>query len=161
MPIYEFYCPDCHMVFSFFSPRINTTKRPNCPKCRRPELERRVSLFSISRGLEDRDDADPYDKIDDSKLEKAVAVLAQEAGKINEDDPRQAAKLMRKVLHSAGLEVGGRMEEAMARMEAGEDPDQIEADLGDDLGDDFLFGPKKKWRNALLPPRVDENIYDL
>jgi putative FmdB family regulatory protein len=33
MPIYEFYCPDCHTVFSFFSSRIDTAVRPACPQC--------------------------------------------------------------------------------------------------------------------------------
>ncbi|XCN71926.1 MAG: FmdB family zinc ribbon protein [Candidatus Electrothrix aestuarii] len=33
MPIYEFYCQDCNTIFNFFSSRINTEKRPDCPKC--------------------------------------------------------------------------------------------------------------------------------
>ncbi len=51
MPVYEFYCADCHTVYNFFSQSVNTAKRPTCPKCGRPELERRASLFAISKGL--------------------------------------------------------------------------------------------------------------
>ena len=40
MPIYEFYCPDCNTLFNFFSSRINTEKKPDCPKCGRKELDR-------------------------------------------------------------------------------------------------------------------------
>jgi hypothetical protein len=29
MPIYEFYCEDCHTIFNFFSKNVNTTKKPN------------------------------------------------------------------------------------------------------------------------------------
>ena len=29
MPIYEFYCPGCYTVFTFFSRKINTTTRPS------------------------------------------------------------------------------------------------------------------------------------
>ena len=46
MPIYEFYCPDCHTIFNFFSARIETEKRPDCPRCGRSKLERRMSVFS-------------------------------------------------------------------------------------------------------------------
>ena len=31
MPVYEFYCPDCHMIFNFLSRRIDTRKRPPPP----------------------------------------------------------------------------------------------------------------------------------
>ena len=49
MPIYEFYCKDCHTIFNFFSRTVNTEKQPACPKCARPELERKMSVFAISR----------------------------------------------------------------------------------------------------------------
>jgi len=49
MPIYEFYCVDCHTVFNFFSRRIDTEKRPSCPRCGRPGLERRLQQFQQSQ----------------------------------------------------------------------------------------------------------------
>ncbi len=52
MPIYEFYCKKCHMIFSFFSSTVNTDKRPLCPKCRKVKLERQMSLFSRVRQRE-------------------------------------------------------------------------------------------------------------
>jgi hypothetical protein len=64
-----------------------------------------------------------------------------------------------------GLELGPGMTEALRRMERGEDPDQIEAEMGDLLeGEDpFLLpgktrGPKKSRRPA---PIRDETLYDL
>ena len=51
MPIYEFYFPNCHTIFNFLSRNVNTKKRPTCPKCKRPKLERKVSSFAISKGL--------------------------------------------------------------------------------------------------------------
>ena len=58
------------------------------------------------------------------------------------------------------------VEEAMRRMEAGEDPDTIEAEMGDLLdNDDMLFGPGKSglkgMTRRLRPPEVDEKLYDL
>ena len=109
MPIYEFYCPQCHMIFNFFSRTINTEKVPPCPKCDRSKLERQMSSFAVIRGTkEDQEDGLP--DMDDSKLEKAMTALASEAERINEDDPRQAAQLMRKLTDMTGLELGSGME---------------------------------------------------
>jgi putative FmdB family regulatory protein len=162
MPIYEFYCPDCHVIFSFFSRTVNTDKIPACPKCERAELDRQMSSFAVLRGhKEDQDDGLP--DIDESKLEKAMSALASEAESINEDDPRQAAQLMRKLTHMTGLELGSGMEEALRRMEAGEDPEQIEAEMGDLLEeeDPLVFQGQKKFGRRKLPPRKDETLYEL
>ncbi|MEJ2221018.1 MAG: zinc ribbon domain-containing protein [Desulfobacterales bacterium] len=101
---------------------------------------------------------------DENKMEKAMQMLAGEADKINEDDPRQAANLMRKLSDMTGLELGESMNEALKRMEAGEDPDAIEAEMGDLLEDDepFLLPGKKGAKNSRKPaPRRDEKLYDL
>ena len=162
MPIYEFYCPQCHMVFNFFSRSVNTEKIPPCPKCDRVKLERQMSSFAVLRGAsEDQDDGLP--DIDESKLEKAMTALASEAERINEDDPKQAAQLMRKLTHMTGLELGGGMEEALRRMEAGEDPEQIEAEMGDLLEEEvpLVFQGQKKYRGKKRPPKKDDTLYEL
>ena len=162
MPIYEFYCPQCHMVFNFFSRTVNTDKIPPCPKCNRPKLERQMSSFAVLRGVkEDQEEGLP--DIDESKLEKAMTALASDAERINEDDPRQAAQLMRKLTHMTGLELGSGMEEALRRMEAGEDPEQIEAEMGDLLEeeDPLVFQGQKKLATKKRPPRKDDTLYEL
>ncbi len=167
MPIYEFYCSDCHMIFNFFSRRINVDKRPSCPKCGRPELEKRMSIFAISKKRNSPEDDNPFGNIDESKLEQAMMSLASEAENIDENDPRQAAKFMRKLFDSAGLEIGGTIEEAISRMEAGEDPEKIEEEMGDLLDDDDIFkniGTKKAikgLKRKYLPPTVDDTLYEL
>ena len=162
MPIYEFYCPDCHVIFNFFSRTVNTDKIPPCPKCERAELERQMSAFAVLRGQkEDQEDGLP--DIDESKLEKAMTALASDAESINEEDPRQAAQLMRKLTDMTGLELGSGMEEALRRMEAGEDPEQIEAEMGDLLEeeDPVVFQGQKKLGRRKPPPRKDETLYEL
>ncbi|MGD9182690.1 MAG: zinc ribbon domain-containing protein, partial [Desulfobacterales bacterium] len=100
-----------------------------------------------------------------NKMEKAMQMLAGEADKINEDDPRQAANLMRKLSDMTGLELGPGMSEALKRMEAGEDPDAIEAEMGDLLEeeDPFLLPDKKEGakRTRKSPPLRDDKLYDL
>ena len=98
-------------------------------------------------------------------MEKAMQMLAGEAENINEDDPRQAANLMRKLTDMTGLELGPGMQEALKRMEAGEDPDAIEAEMGDILEEEepFALGEKKAsagMRKRPVPKR-DETLYDL
>jgi putative FmdB family regulatory protein len=162
MPIYEFYCDKCNTVFSFFSRKINTTKIPVCPKCRR-SLKRQMSLFAkISRGTEEPA-GDGMPPLDEAKMEKAMAMLAGEAEKLNEDDPRQAAQLMRKLTDATGMNLGAGMEEALSRLEKGEDPDQIEAEMGDLLeGEEpFTIGGTGKKGSRKSKPRVDETLYDL
>ncbi len=163
MPIYEFYCKKCHMIFSFFSPSVNTEKRPSCPKCRKTKLERQMSPFATVRRQGEMDDAGMPD-IDESKAAQAMSLLSQEAEHMDENDPRQAANLMRKLSDMTGMNLGPGMEEALRRMEAGEDPDQIEQEMGDLLeGEEpFSFGEKPAARGVKKrPPAKDETLYEL
>ncbi len=169
MPVYEFYCPDCHMIFNFFSRRINTEKRPDCPKCGRPKIERQVSIFSVSKGLKEEDDTGMPD-LDESRMEKTMMALASETEGIDEEDPRQVARLMKKFFNATGMNMPSAMKEAISRMEAGEDPEKIEEEMGDILGDDAgdeLFSEMlgktglKGLRKRYIRPQVDETLYEL
>jgi hypothetical protein len=150
------------MIFNFYSRTINTDKQPDCPKCGRRKLDRQMSSFSVIRGLKEDQDSDLPD-IDESKLEKAMGALASEAERLDEDDPRQAAQLMRKLTQMTGMELGSGMEEALRRMEAGEDPEQIEAEMGDLLEEEDPILPQKQRKLARnkLPPRKDETLHEL
>jgi putative FmdB family regulatory protein len=164
MPIYEFYCHKCNTVYNFFARSANTDKIPSCPKCKRIKLKRQMSIFAkVSRSKGDEAPPDDMPAIDEARMEKAMAMLAGEAERINEDDPRQAANLMRKLSEATGLNLGSGMEEALRRMERGEDPEQIEAEMGDLLeGEEpFSFEQKGKKGAGKPKPQVDETLYDL
>ena len=164
MPIYEFYCEDCHTIFNFFSRTVNTTKRPVCPRCKKKKLQRQVSVFAFTGKAKEDSDLDDL-PFDESKMEQAMNMLAGEAEKMNEDDPRQAANLMRKLSDMTGMQMGAGMEEALQRMESGEDPEQVEAEMGDILeGEEPFILPDKKGKGikAKRPaPERDEALYDL
>ncbi len=166
MPIYEFYCPDCHTVFNFFSAKIDTAARPDCPRCRRQELERKPSTFAtLKHRGEDEEADDPFSGLDEAKLEGAMESLMQEMGGLeNEEDPRAMGRLMRRFGELSGLEMGDRMEEMIQRMEAGEDPESLEDEMGDDLGDDDFedfFKLKKAVAGRRRRPRVDDELFFL
>ena len=164
MPIYEFYCGDCNTIFNFFSKTVNTTKRPKCPKCKTRTLKRQISLVAFTGKAKEDGEFDDL-PFDESKMEQAMRMLASEADKINEDDPKQAANLMRKLSDMTGLKLGEGMDEALRRMEKGEDPEQVEAELGDLLEDEDPFslpGKKTKGLKAKYKePLRDETLYDL
>jgi len=164
MPIYEFYCPECNTIFNFFSRSINTRKKPTCPRCRKVRLTRQMSAFATT-GRASADDEMADLPFDEHQMEKAMGMLASEAETMDENDPRQAADLMRKLTDMTGMELGPGMQEALSRMEGGEDPDKIEAEMGDLLEGEDPFSPaaKKGRRPAARKPAPDrdEKLYDL
>ncbi|MCJ7617237.1 MAG: zinc ribbon domain-containing protein [Desulfobacterales bacterium] len=165
MPIYEFYCNKCNTIYNFFSRTVNTTKTPDCPKCKKYKLARQMSAFAVTgKAKEGSNDIDNL-PFDESKLESAIQMLGSEADKINEDDPRQAAGLMRKLTNMTGIELGQGMEEALSRMEKGEDPEKIGAEMEDILENEepFLLPDKKgkPVKAKYIEPLRDETLYDL
>lgn len=175
MPIYEFYCSSCHTVFNFLSKRINTDATPACPKCGK-NTSRKPSTFAMSRnrpepkageGEKGAGDGmmDPFANMDESQLETAMESLASEADGIDENDPRQAANVMRKLFDATGMPLGSGMQEALKRMESGEDPEKIEEDMGELLETDPFSGEAaKKSSERRIPKRpatYDPQLYEM
>jgi hypothetical protein len=98
-------------------------------------------------------------------MEQAMHMLSNETDKMNEDDPRQAADLMRKLSDMTGLKLGPGMEEALTRMESGDDPEHVKAEMGDMLMEEDPFQiPGKKaiaGQAGRQAPKRDETLYDL
>ncbi|MCA9190474.1 MAG: zinc ribbon domain-containing protein [Planctomycetales bacterium] len=169
MPIYEFYCRNCHTIYSFFARRADTSAVPDCPKSDRHKLSRQMSRFAISRGIADKENSgqggEEFD-LDDERMERAMMEMAGELESMDENDPRAMAHMMRRLMNSTGMQMGEGMEEAVRRMEAGEDPDAIEEDLGGVLDDEepFLTGESKLrglHRRLTEAPNVDPELYDM
>lgn len=166
MPIFEFYCRDCHTIYSFFASPGRMGQRAACPRCGNQELERKPSRFATLKAR-DADEAadDAFSGVDESRLEQAFESLAVEAERMGEDeDPRAMGRLMRRFSHMTGIELGERMEDMVHRLEAGEDADHLEAEMmsegaDDDTADAFFRVKRALTRRAA--PRVDEELYFL
>ena len=191
MPIYEFYCPDCHTVFSFFSSRIDTAVRPACPQCGKPELARKPSRFAalsaaksggaVGAGSDAEGDGDdPLAGLDEERMAGVMESLASEMESMDDSaqqDPKQLARFLTRFQEATGLEAGPKMEEMMARLKEGADMDELEAEMGGagpegggEFGeegggepDDFsdFFRAKRAAAARRKAPRVDETLHFL
>lgn len=170
MPIYEFYCGDCNTLFNFFSARVDTAARPVCPRCEKRRLERRPARFATLRQHADAATSDPFAAVDENNLERMMGSMMQDLESLDDsEDPRRLAKIFRRFGDVAGVEPGPRMEEILARLEAGESPDELDSELGGDLdesADDAamndLFRLKRQLAaRAAAQPKMDETLYFL
>lgn len=171
MPIYEYYCRDCHTIYSFFSAAVGVKRAPGCPRCQRAELEKRPSTFAMLRGRSDSGDEgdegdDPFAGLDEERVDKAMESLAAEMDRLGDtEDPKALGSLFRRFGDLTGIEPGPRMEEALRRLEKGEDMESIEGDLDlDDEGEgdlSELFQLKKRLLRRARRPRVDDTLHFL
>ena len=148
MPIYEFACPKCRVIFNFLSRRINPAHPPTCPKCGNKKLVKQMSSFAMPRGAKESagaddsgpDDEGPMPKLDDPRVMRAMNEMERDMAHLDENNPKHMAHMMRKMkdLLPPGS-MPKEMDTAIKRLEAGEDPEKIEADMGDILGE-FMGG---------------------
>jgi putative FmdB family regulatory protein len=148
MPIYEFACPKCRRIFSFLSKRVKPARPPVCPKCGNKKMSKQVSCFAMTKGLKessaktdaDAPDGPPMPDFDDPRVERAMMEMERDMEHLDENNPRHMAQMMKKMkdLMPPGS-MPKELDTAIKRLEAGEDPEKIEADMGDVLGD-FMGG---------------------
>lgn len=158
MPIYEFLCATCNRIFSFHSFKIDPDRTPACPKCGAVDLERVPSRFGVGAANKGQTEGDG-DDLDDPRLEREMMKLAADLEGMDENDPRQMAAAVRKMTELAGEPVTPAMEEMIRRLEAGEDPERIEEDLGDAIESEM--GDEGGGAFGGAPPTRDEGLYPM
>jgi putative FmdB family regulatory protein len=147
MPIYEYACPQCKVIFNFLSKRLTPERLPACPKCGNKKMVKQVTRFATTRGLKEPAAAGesegpdgPMPDLDDPRVERAMSELERDMEHMDENNPRHMAHMMRKMkdIMPPGA-MPKELDVAIKRLEAGEDPEKIEQDMGDLLGD-FMGG---------------------
>ncbi len=141
MPIYEYQCEQCRRILSFLVRNVATHKTPVCPKCGYPTMTRAVSRFAAPKGGK-KPAAEPAaggspptgGPPGGGDIPPGMDRLLSEAEGLGENDPRAMGRFMRKMAEQTGGPMPAEMHEVVRRLEAGEDPDQIEEQLGDTLG---------------------------
>jgi putative FmdB family regulatory protein len=168
MPIYEYACPKCRVIFNFLSKRTNPDRLPVCPKCGNKKMNKQMSRFAMSRGLkeptaksEPESGEPPMPDFDDPRMERAMMEMERDMEHLDENNPKHMAHMMRKMkdLMPPGT-MPKELDVAIKRLEAGEDPEKIEEDMGDVLGD-FMGGPDEEGgMGGGAPYSHDSGLYD-
>lgn len=165
MPVYEFLCRDCNRVFNFLARDPDAMKRrPACPKCGGAQMEKLFSQFaSISKGARREKEApdtpggggpDDLSPEQEAKLERAMSSLASEMDSVDENNPRQMASILRRLSDATGEPIDDATDEAIRRLEAGEDPEKVE----EQMADAFPGGGPDGGHGA---PSYDNGLYDM
>lgn len=147
MPIYEFACPKCRVIFNFLSQRINPSHQPKCPRCGNRKMAKQMSQFATLKGVQEPvgagaeedgggGDDGPMPDFEDPRVRRAMSEMERDMEYLDENNPKHMAHMMRKMkdLMPPGT-LPKEMDVAIKRLEAGEDPEKIEEDMGDVLGD--------------------------
>lgn len=168
MPIYEFYCPDNNKVYSFLARSLAYREiTPRCPDDPKFRMEKRLSKFAFIKGVGEPVAGDPLAGLDDSKMESFMAEMEREMTGMDESnpDPRQMGRLMRKMTDVMGDKAPPEMREMVKRLEAGEDPEKLEAEFGDLGGEegatDLFSTTVKKIKAGLRAPVRDPKLYEM
>jgi putative FmdB family regulatory protein len=121
MPIYEYRCADCRRRVSVFFRSFSAVGEPVCPRCGGTNLTRLMSRVAIHRGAAGDDDFG-----DDLGGDDEFGGMLDG---LDENDPRAMARMLRRMSDETGEPLEPEMEEALGRMEAGEDPERVMAEL--------------------------------
>lgn len=111
MPIYEYECGACGRTSVFLVRSLASSSRPACPKCGARSLKRAISRFSAARPAPRGGVGGGEPRVPDG---------------LDEGDPRALGRMMRDLAGREGAPVEPEMDEMIRRLEAGEDPEDIE-----------------------------------
>ncbi len=100
-------------------------------------------------------DEPPMPDLDDPRVERAMVEMERDMEHLDENNPKHMAHMMKKMkdLMPPGT-MPKEMDIAIKRLEAGEDPEKIEADMGDVLGD-FMGGGRRRGAVAVTRRTAD------
>jgi hypothetical protein len=141
MPIYEYYSPDTHKIYSFYAKTLAQGRlTPRCPDNPRARMVRLLSTFSVGGPRRSEEPAAPGkaghgpEGPNDAKLNAAMEAMEREFAHVDENDPRAMARMMRRMAELGGEKLDESMEEVVRKLEEGADPDTLEDQLGDQFG---------------------------
>lgn len=161
MPIFEYLCSTCNRIYSFLSLSSTPTREPVCPRCGATGLSRVPSSFAVQATAKSaRADVEGAGGEDAplSGMEAEAMRMLEGLDDAEAEDPRVMARMMRRLAEASGEPLTPTMEEMFRRMEAGEDPEALEEELGDQLEAEMDGGEGGGATNA---PTRDDGLYSL
>lgn len=163
MPIFEYLCRTCNRIYSFLSLSPRPDAAPPCPKCAATDLVRVPSTFAVASSGKGKAEpaASSESKPDDAamaRIEHEVMQMADSLDEKDAEDPRVMARMMRRLAEVSGEKVTPAMSEMFRRMEAGEDPEALEEELGPQLEAEMGEGDGEGLGGA---PTRDDGLYSM
>ena len=161
MPIYEYYCKECNVIFDFMSTKVAPDIAPDCPRCGHVKLTKYLSTFSSPSTGETASS-----EVDEKRVENAFNALLQGAQRGPEDGSHMSA-LMRTFAKDCGLEYTDALEKNLEKVSVGGKVQ--ECDISSDVQLTTVSGKepkgeKKRYSDMIesaIAPRKDEKIYQL
>jgi hypothetical protein len=173
MPIYEFFCPDNRKIYSFFARSLAYAGRtPRCPDNPKFRMERMISRFSFTGRAKEEPAPTADNEAEDARFGAAMEEVEREFGAMDDanPDPRQVARMLRRVTAISGEKMPEQMEEMMRRLEGGEDLEKLEEEFGeaaDEMGGGEGEAPGENLKElkerlrARRPPTRDPVMYEM
>jgi hypothetical protein len=126
-------------------------------------MMKQMSRFAMPRGIKEsgatQDAGELTPDVGESKMMRVMSELERDMEHLDENNPKHMAHLMRKMKDALPSGAVPRdIDTAIKRLEAGEDPEKIEADMGDVFGD--LLGGPESGGDAAGGYTRDNGLYD-
>ncbi len=171
MPVYEFYCSDCHKIYQFFARTAATDKVPDCPVCGKKKLSREISNFAIiSQSNNQMSGIEGNDDINENLIVDALMNLADKSSELEQadicDDKKtaKAVEVFKSFIKESKIKTDGRIEDALLRATGMKTEGEIAAELEDSLdAEDYQLALEqlKNYKRCLSRPQTDDKLYDL
>jgi hypothetical protein len=188
MPIYEYYCRENHTIYQFYAKTLAQGKTtPRCPDNPKFRLQKMVSAFAINSGGTPDEAAEKppaaAPSAEDRRLDAAMDSMEREFSGMDENNPKEMARMMRRMTQVSGEKLDGQLEEVVRKLEEGVDPDSLEDKMppdnpAEDSGDPEGGGigldrdmpgplaekdprePRHRFKARAAAPRRDPQLYD-
>lgn len=154
MPVYEYLCPKCQVIYNFHSNIVDTKTVPACPKCDCNALVRQVSVFSTLNS---------QDELSEDIVLKSFSNLLDNIDEIKDDNSGDLVSSLQKFSKGCSTELGEKVDVAIERIKQGEPPEQVEKDMGELLMNESFSLENVKLQVAKEGKKMqyDETFYDL
>ena len=115
---------------------------------------------SDGKGSDTEGDEPPMPNFDDPRVMKAMSEMERDMAHLDENNPKHMAQMMKKMkdVLPPGM-MPKELDVAIRRLEAGEDPEKIEEDMGDLLGE-FMGGKEDERGMGGGSYTRDSGLYD-
>ena len=120
MPRYGYHCQNCGKKFRIFQSYADYgVVTIHCPFCESADLKRLIDRIRVL-------------KSEDARLDDMESMFGDpESLEGLEDDPRAMGRMIRKMSEEMGEDLGPEFDEVVERLEKGQSPEDIEADMPD------------------------------